>query len=422
MKKLFTISILSLFVATLSAQEKADTMYISLSQGQVVKYAVSEIVSMGFVPVETPPAATPGFPVADDSQVLNVGNPAISVRDLLYKAGIQCTDTLGRVQITDEEYAEIKSFTDSIVNGLTNQYDIYVKCYDWVRKNVKYAHGEYVDNSPYPVFTVRKAVCQGYANLLFVMLHSQGVPAMLVNGMLEPLGGHAWNYVNCDGTWYVSDPTNSRHFKMSDIADYAGGDNKWFPWSMDVVLFKEKNCWFDFLDRRLNVCKVISNDEFFVVPYSVNGFRVTSFNPTEMLPSNIRELYIGDNIDYFGENNSEGVKKYAPNVEYVYVDPKNTEFRSYNGVVYQSWAPVPVYIPAAMKRLELMTMETIGKNVIYNHENLQELVVAKGTKSIEGWAVENCPNLRIAYIPESTEVDEVAFMNVHKDFKIIRIR
>jgi transglutaminase/protease-like cytokinesis protein 3 len=26
--------------------------------------------------------------------------------------------------------------------------------------------------------------------------------------MLSGLG-HAWNYVNCDGTWYVSDPTNS---------------------------------------------------------------------------------------------------------------------------------------------------------------------------------------------------------------------
>ena len=424
MKKLITMSILSLFAATLSAQEKTDTMYISFSQGTVVKYAVSEIESIWFVPQTTPEAPAPGpeFPVADNSQVLNVANPAASVRTLLNKAGIECTDTLGRAVITDAEYAEIKAFADELVKGLTSQYDIYMKCYDWVRTNVSYAHGSYVDNNPYPVFVQRVAVCQGYANLLFIMLHSQGVPSMVVNGMLEPLGGHAWNYVNCDGMWYVSDPTNSRSFKISDMAGYAEGSNKWLPWSMDVVLFKEKECWFDFLDRRLNVCKVTSEASAFVVPYSVQGIRVTSFNPTSELPSTVRELYIGSNIDYFGENNSEGLKRFAPNVEYAYVDPSNTQFRSYCGAVYLAWAPVPVYIPAAMKRLELMPMEKMEKNTIYNQVGLEEIVIAEGTKLLEAWAVENCPNLKVAYIPESTEVDSNAFYGVHKDFKIVRTK
>ena len=424
MKKLITMSILSLFAVTLSAQEKTDTMYISFSQGTVVKYAVSEIESIWFVPQTTPetPAPGPEFPVADNSQVLNVANPAASVRTLLNKAGIECTDTLGRAVITYAEYAEIKAFADELVKGLTSQYDIYMKCYDWVRTNVSYAHGSYVDNNPYPVFVQRVAVCQGYANLLFIMLHSQGVPSMVVNGMLEPLGGHAWNYVNCDGMWYVSDPTNSRSFKISDMAGYAEGSNKWLPWSMDVVLFKEKECWFDFLDRRLNVCKVTSEASAFVVPYSVQGIRVTSFNPTSELPSTVRELYIGSNIDYFGENNSEGLKRFAPNVEYAYVDPSNTQFRSYCGAVYLAWAPVPVYIPAAMKRLELMPMEKMEKNTIYNQVGLEEIVIAEGTKLLEAWAVENCPNLKVAYIPESTEVDSNAFYGVHKDFKIVRTK
>ena len=424
MKKLITMSILSLFAVTLSAQEKTDTMYISFSQGTVVKYAVSEIESIWFVPQTTPetPAPGPEFPVADNSQVLNVANPAASVRTLLNKAGIECTDTLGRAVITYAEYAEIKAFADELVKGLTSQYDIYMKCYNWVRTNVSYAHGSYVDNNPYPVFVQRVAVCQGYANLLFIMLHSQGVPSMVVNGMLEPLGGHAWNYVNCDGMWYVSDPTNSRSFKISDMAGYAEGSNKWLPWSMDVVLFKEKECWFDFLDRRLNVCKVTSEASAFVVPYSVQGIRVTSFNPTSELPSTVRELYIGSNIDYFGENNSEGLKRFAPNVEYAYVDPSNTQFRSYCGAVYLAWAPVPVYIPAAMKRLELMPMEKMEKNTIYNQVGLEEIVIAEGTKLLEAWAVENCPNLKVAYIPESTEVDSNAFYGVHKDFKIVRTK
>ena len=98
------MSILSLFVATLSAQEIADTMYISLSRGRVVKYAVAEIQSFGFEPM-----AAPEFPTADNSQVLNVGNPAASARTLLDLAGTECTDTMGRAVITNAEYAEIKT-------------------------------------------------------------------------------------------------------------------------------------------------------------------------------------------------------------------------------------------------------------------------------------------------------------------------
>ena len=114
------------------------------------------------------------------------------------------------------------------------------------------------------------------------------------------------------------------------------------------------------------------------------------------------------------------LKRFAPNVEYAHVDPKNTELRSYAGVVYLAWAPVPVYIPAAMKRLELMPMEKMEKNTIYNHNGVEEIVIAEGTTLLEAWAVENCPNLKVAYVPASTEVDSNAFYGVHKDFKIIR--
>ena len=45
---------------------------------------------------------------------------------------------------------------------------------------------------------------------------------MVVNGWLDPLGGHAWNYVNCDGKWYVSDPTNKRNFDIDEIKRVKG--------------------------------------------------------------------------------------------------------------------------------------------------------------------------------------------------------
>ena len=75
-----------------------------------------------------------------------------------------------------------------------------------------------------------------------------------------------------------------------------------------------------------------------------------------------------------------------------------------------------------MKRIELLPTKTIGKNTIYDHNGVEEIVIAEGTTSMEAWAVEKCPNLKVAYIPESTQVHENAFYNVHPDFKIIRTK
>lgn len=435
MKKLITMSILSLCVATVSAQEQADTLYISLPQGKVVKYAVSDIYGMGFTAVEGPE-----FPSAVTAWSFDKLTPSTSVNMLLGKAGIACTDTLGRIKITDEQYDEIKTFTDNLVSGMKTQYQIYEKCYDWVRTNVKYASG-YVDNNPYSVFTTKSAICQGYANLLHVMLHTQGVPAMVVNGymqsniydgMLSGLG-HAWNYVNCDGTWYVSDPTNSGQFEMSNLDTYK----TWLqPTSMDVVLFKEDDCWINFNEAFLNICKVVTDKSVFVAPYSTNGYKITCFNPLEEVPSNVREIYIGENIESLGEG-VIGLKDKAPSVEFVAVDPGNKCFVSHAGTVFYStgYKPtdvykqidlnVPAYIPAKLKRLELKAVDnnasgvTYGKMTVSGHKGIEEIVFPKETKSIEGGAIEKCPNLKVAYIPAGVSVNESAFTGVHADFEIV---
>ena len=48
MKKLIPMLMLSLSAVTMSAQEQTDYLYINLADGKVVKYAVSEISSMGY--------------------------------------------------------------------------------------------------------------------------------------------------------------------------------------------------------------------------------------------------------------------------------------------------------------------------------------------------------------------------------------
>ena len=201
-----------------------------------------------------------GFPEDDGSQVVQGSTLPENVARLLMKVNAEeATDTLGRANITPEQYAEIKAFADELVKGTTTQYDAFIKCYEWVSQNVKY---ELSDNDPYAVFINRKGVCQGYANLLFIMLHSQGIPACVANGFHSSIGGHAWNYACPDGKWYVADPTNP----------WDGG-----PWgyralgsyrhlivmSLDIVMFKEQGCWFDFNGGNFNICKVVDTEEFF---------------------------------------------------------------------------------------------------------------------------------------------------------------
>ena len=426
MKRISNILMLALLALFANAQENKDIMYITLSNGSNVTYNVSEIESITFDVeiVEEEEEVPPTFPTGDGSSRLDPYSNRETASSLLLSAGIACTNTMGRIVITDDQYQEIKSFTDNLVKGCTNQTGVHDKCFSWITSNVTYGHnysdGSYVNNDPYPVFTKKVAVCQGYANLLFVMLHTQNVPALVTNGYLNGygvFGGHAWNYVNCDGVWYVSDPTNGGKFEMDKKTSYE----HLIPLSFDVVLFEKDGCQFDFNESHLNICTVTTKSKYFVTPYSVGGYQVTSFSPTSDLPANVRELYIGKNIETLGIERI-GLNYHGANVEYIYVDPQHSQWRSHKGIVYSHYDDYPLYIPLAMKVIELLPMETIGKNVVYNHNSVEEVVVAEGTKMIESWAFENCPSLKIAYVPEGVEIADNAFVGVHSEFQVIRTK
>ena len=419
MKRLFTISVFSLFVMLLSAQEKRELMYISLSTGEVVTYVVNDVKSIHF---ELSVEEAPAFPKDDGSAKLDIYNPQKTAASLLKSAGVACTNTMGRIVITTDEYNEIEQFADELVKGCTTQKQIHDACFKWIYQNVKhgsqYDDGSSVSNDPYQAFKTKRAVCQGFANLLFVMLHSQGVPVLLTNGMVYIdylLGGHAWNYVNCDGVWYVSDPTNGGIYEMENTSSYSFLQ----PHSFDLILFEEQGCQFDLNEMHLNVCSVTTTSRSFVVPFSAGGYQVTSFNPTSDLPATVRELYIGKNIETFG-NERVGLDYHGKNIERIHVDPEHEKLYSYEGVVYRKGSTYPMYIPAAMKTLVLQPIEVIGKNLVYESNGIEEVVVAKGTKLIESWAFEKCPNLKVAYVPEGVEIADDAFDGVHGSFKIVR--
>ena len=111
MKKLITLSVFSLFVTLLPAQEYKELMHISLSTGEVVTYNVTEINSIHFE-VLAAEDKVPEFPAGDNSVRLNPYDPQTTAASLLTSAGTACTNTMGKIVITTDEYNEIKKFTD----------------------------------------------------------------------------------------------------------------------------------------------------------------------------------------------------------------------------------------------------------------------------------------------------------------------
>lgn len=363
------------------------------------------------------------YPEADNSKELS-GTTCLMVRTILTKVpNTDFAKTLGNIEITEEQYNEIAAFTDELTVDCSTDHEKYKTVYQWITGNIEYAQG-WVDNRPYEVFKSKEAICQGYADLLTVMMHTQDIPCFTVNGELyQPgnsnwyIGGHAWNYVYT-GSWYVSDPTNSSSSLISSMASYA----HLRPTIINIPIFEDEFCQYNFNESQLNVYSITQSTPQITIPYSVNGLKITSLNPLKALSEEVQEIYIGSNIKSLGTS-SIGLNHFAPNVETLNVDPENEFFESFSNVIYKKDGnkyTIQLVAPKATS-IELKAIESFDKeSKIKNLENLETIVFVPGTKEIGSWTIEYCPKLHTAYIPQETVVADNAFDHVAADFKIVR--
>lgn len=367
------------------------------------------------------PTATRAFPEDDGAKPLP-GEPAQQLYTLLGCVDSSFTHNF-MFDMPKAQYEEIKEKADELVEGKTTTMAKYRAIFNWIKTNIKYndTNNPNYSNEPYEVFINKICICQGYANLLNVMLYSQNIPVINTNGYYRGMG-HAWNYVYHTRKWYLSDPTGGSDREANEYSSYQ---LEYIPVSCPGNVLVTDEFAFNYSEQALNLNEVISAPDAMAVPFSAtfsNGkkYMVTSFNPTVDLPSNVREIYFGTNIKSLGIDNTIGLREHAPSVEAAYVDEANTELQSHAGVVYYKKDNVPLYIPAAMTKVSLLPTEVMDKEHVVRHNGIEELYVAEGTKKIEDWAVENCPNLKVAYVPTYTEISENAFTGVHESFQIIR--
>ena len=227
-------------------------------------------------------------------------DPAVAehVCKLLLVCDTTLAESLYNMNITEEQLEEIANFVnESILTTEKTQKEKMISILKWIRSNIKY---EYGDQNAYSVFQNKIAICQGYSNLMCVMLHTQGIKATIANGYLVNAGGHAWNYALADGTWYVLDPTNrSNAYAME--ADLESYRKTLQPWTIAMPLLDDGDFVYDFRDKHFNIRAVKSNKEQVSVPFGALGYRTTAFDPIDGINKAVKEIYLSLNIRTIGE-------------------------------------------------------------------------------------------------------------------------
>jgi len=122
---------------------------------------------------------------------------AIDANDKIY-----LTNNLSDPLVTFDEQYELKSFLNTIIDPADNAMDKILKIHDWITDNVSYDIANYLadtvpdeDFEPYPTYANRKGVCQGYADLMRVLLKLSGIESEKVSGQSDGMNGyasHAW--------------------------------------------------------------------------------------------------------------------------------------------------------------------------------------------------------------------------------------
>lgn len=351
--------------------------------------------------------------------------------EFLSKVDPQKFVNLDGLAITDEQYEEIRTFTEGIIADVNTDREKINIIYSFVTEgspqdpNYVQKEGE-LENDPYPVFMKKNCACYGYANLFRTMCAAAEIPCINVGGNFCPSDGgefgHAWNFVYCDGKWCLADATQ---WKID--LDSLETLKKYFHVQCLETVLMEENGYQITYDEGLAVIGYTGNATELVIPETCKDgeWTITAVDcsvpvntiggVTPLIGEGIEKLVLPKTVTTI--LNIEAVR--AQTLREVTVDADNPAYSSYGGVIYDKEGTEIVYIPRGIEELELRRTGVIEKNALYGLNNLRVLRFAEGTTELQGWAVENCPNLESVYIPDSVQaIDSQAFEGCGTAFTI----
>lgn len=176
-----------------------------------------------------------------------VKSPVLENNKSIYGESKNREDYLAATEQMQSEDSEIVELSKSITLGISDDYEKARAIHDWVATNIYYdfdalSSGNYSGMDAKNVLLTKKAVCEGYANLVAALLRSQNIPCRIQSGYALGIdtnqewnstnistseGNHAWNEVYVNGKWIIVDATwdsqnkynNGRYEKGNFITD-----------------------------------------------------------------------------------------------------------------------------------------------------------------------------------------------------------
>ena len=357
-------------------------------------------------------------------------NDAYRFWDVLQHVDPERATVLGTITtVSDEGYAMFQKLTNEwCADAKTDEEKvdiIFARVREGGSEGISYAETG-TDQSAEGVWKNKKGNCQGFSNLFKVLCHTQGIPCMGANGMVYDWRGglgHAWTFAYYADAWHLVDALWRQMFLASDLEVYgksytSGMDGSWQTYLSDLVLAEDSDFEYGY-NHGLNIFNVKAGaGEKAVIPNTcsvLGNVEVASFVPQGPLPAGVKEITIGANVSYLGEeetNLSSGcaaLRDFAPNVEWFDVAEGNRTYTSYEGIIYRGGHDAPLHIPGAMQDVVLRPVNSAGKDFILGNESIRTIRFAEGTASVSAGAVSNCPNLQKVYVPEDTNVASGAF-------------
>ena len=116
-----------------------------------------------------------------------------------------CTPAEAAVRAEDIEVAA--GVILNRLKSLTSPYDICKAIYETIIFETEYCLEATENQNIYSVFVNHSSVCQGYAKAFQYLCLRMGIDATLIVGKDYTGEGHAWNMVQLDGNYYLSDIT-----------------------------------------------------------------------------------------------------------------------------------------------------------------------------------------------------------------------
>lgn len=122
--------------------------------------------------------------------------------------------------------SKIKSLVQSLISGLTSEFDKAKAIFNYVRDKISYSFYYDTKYGASGTLTSKRGNCVDQAHLLVAMFRTADLPARYVHGKCTFSSGsrygHVWTQVLIGDTWVCADPTSSRN-SLGSISNWNTG-------------------------------------------------------------------------------------------------------------------------------------------------------------------------------------------------------